>query len=89
MSVILFDATPSVLLYQSFHKTPRLLPVADIRRDPAGTHTMVPSAVFAFEAEQYMHNNGQEVLPEAALVLVDRGEAVSVYSVEVILVGDA
>lgn len=50
VSVILFNAAPSVLLYQSFHKTPRLLPVADIRRDPADTHTMGPSAVFAFEA---------------------------------------
>ncbi len=43
VSVILFNAAPSVLLYQSFHKTPRMLPVADIRRDPADTHTMAPS----------------------------------------------
>lgn len=89
VSVILLNAAPSVLLYESFDETPGLLPVADIRRDPADTRTMARSAVFAFEAQQCMRNNGQEAVPEAALVLVDGGQAVSVYSVEVVLVGDA
>lgn len=89
MPVILFYTAPSVFLDQSLHETPRLLPVADIGRDPADSHTMGSSAMFVFEEQQCGRNNDREVLPEPALVLVDGGEAVSVYSVEIILVGDA